>query len=178
MAPSQFDSQILTSKPLISLSKERDDGKMVGVLSVWPPKSFEEAWPKATESRAEGLACEGWVARFKVWDVGSGAKDKVNHIRIPLSAIEVKYHVGRSITLRKVLEGRTNRTTPTVFNKWSMPFPAAISSQVNLLIILNTVYLLDLTLSKAVQEIRLPESDTNLSATQGFRPLRESLRLA
>jgi hypothetical protein len=38
MAPSQFDSQILTSKPLISLSKERDDGKMVGVLSVWPPK--------------------------------------------------------------------------------------------------------------------------------------------
>ncbi|KFZ09338.1 hypothetical protein V501_05591 [Pseudogymnoascus sp. VKM F-4519 (FW-2642)] len=190
MAPSQFDSQILTSKPLISLSKERDDGKMVGVLSVWPPKSFEEAWPKATESKVEGLTCEGWIARFEVWDVHSEAKDKVNDIRIPLSAIEVKDHVGRSITLRKVLEGRTNRTTPTVFNRWSMPFPAAIGSHVNLLIILNTVYLLDLTLSEPVHEMSLPapEADSNLSATNSqngkaqkqprSRPLRESLRLA
>jgi hypothetical protein len=71
-----------------------------------------------------------------------------------------------------------------------MPFPAAIGSEVNLLIILNTVYLLDLTLSKPVHEMSLPapESDSNLSATNnqngkaqnqpGSRPLRESLRLA
>lgn len=71
-----------------------------------------------------------------------------------------------------------------------MPFPAAIGSEVNLVIILNTVYLLDLTLSKPVHEMSFPapESDSNLSTPNsqngkaqnqpGSRPLRESLRLA
>jgi hypothetical protein len=203
MAPSQFD-QTLASKPLVSLSKERVGDGMSGVLSIWPPRcvlalkswqsltqlrSFEEAWPKATESSVEDLVCQGWVARFEVWDVRAGAKNKVNDFRIPLNSAEVKDHVEQSIVLRKVSEGRTNRTTPTVFNKWSMSFPVAISSNIDLLVILKTAYLLNLLSSKSVQDIRLPaaERETNSAAetnqnVKTRRPppphrLRESLRL-
>jgi len=47
MAPSQFDKRTLAPKPLVSLSRERDDGELTGVLSIWPPRFVSKIilWP-------------------------------------------------------------------------------------------------------------------------------------
>ena len=107
-----------------------------------------------------------------------------------MDASKVKDHVEHSITLRKVFEGQKNRTTPTIYTKWSLSFPTAISSNIDVLVILNTAYILDLSSNNFIQDIHLPTTVLEASSTStekrsaGTRKqpkpqsLRESLHLA
>jgi hypothetical protein len=69
--------------------------------------------------------------------------------------------------LIRVSKGRTNRTTPNIFDQWLFPFPIEISNDLDVLIILNTTYILDLTSSQIIQDIASQPSRRKRKREQG-----------
>ncbi|KAF2739919.1 hypothetical protein EJ04DRAFT_572652 [Polyplosphaeria fusca] len=143
-------SESVSSRYLSKISELSEDGKMVGVLSIWPSKAFEQqaqSSMRPIESMIH-LLCTGWVARYELWAVTGEPTCTVDG-SIPLDANEIHLQLQRSLW----------QDDPTwAAGQWRLQFPMAISPNVRIISIIRTVYLFTVTPQQEarMQAVQLP----------------------
>ncbi|KAI1125886.1 hypothetical protein F5Y10DRAFT_294264 [Nemania abortiva] len=154
LASKSFGGLNYASKPLVSISKDSSCGELLAILSIWPTRDFEEFWSHAVESALHQAPCEGWTARYEVWCINSDTPSKVRELRIPLDSAEVRAQVIGAMRKKRVISVGSEYTGKPAF-KWTLPFPAAIGSNLNLMVVLQTVYSMDKSASSDRAAVQL-----------------------
>lgn len=82
------------------------------------------------------------MARFETWRIDGQSPQKLNDISLCLDSKEVELHVAESLKQRRVWGLKGPRSVRHVKSSviWSLPFPAAIGADLNLVVVLRTAY--------------------------------------
>jgi hypothetical protein len=145
LAPSSLADSTLGSEPLATFSRNSaglgSHTEGLGCLSIWPSRKFQEASSnmKAVRGLVEPEVCSGWVAQFEIHDTQSFQAVKTHDIRLPLDDKEVLEHVQCSLEYRK-----TGQTKTAVEKEWSLSFPIHIGPNLDMLVILQSIYFLEI----------------------------------
>jgi hypothetical protein len=89
--------------------------------------------------------CEGWVARFETWNINEDDPQRLEDRRIALDPLEVGSHVRTFLAYVKLAEGKDTQAKSRmgqVRHQWALPFPTTISSNIEVAIVLKTLYIL------------------------------------
>lgn len=118
-----------SSRKLCHISAASTDGRVLGVLSVWPSAQYESFWrnldPDAAYAQVESF-CDGWLARYELRST-DGTYSHLSDIVIPLEPSEVALQMRQSFRHEHDVS-------------WKTSFPMAISPNGLSLVILRTVY--------------------------------------
>ncbi|KAF2189292.1 hypothetical protein K469DRAFT_62625 [Zopfia rhizophila CBS 207.26] len=119
----------LSSKYLCKVSENTNDGSMVGSLSIWPSRTFEEMSIKSNKpkfSRVSTSQCaSGWIAQYEVWSTKEPCR-RLFVEDIPLKEDEIRLQMYQSMWNRE--------------GAWTVQFPLSISASLHQFTILRTVY--------------------------------------
>jgi hypothetical protein len=117
------------TRRLCHISATSSDGSVLGILSIWPSRKFEEFWgsidPNTAYSEVENY-CEDWHAIYELSRV-SEPMEKIGTISIPLLATEV------ALQMRQAFRQEH-------FTTWKASFPFSISSNGYSICVLRTIY--------------------------------------
>ncbi|KAF5694953.1 heterokaryon incompatibility protein het-E-1 [Fusarium denticulatum] len=117
------------SRRLCHISATSSDGSVLGILSVWPSRKFEEFWgnikPNTAYTEVEDY-CEDWYVTYELSRVSEKMK-KLGTVSIPLQATEV------ALQLRQAFRQEHLAT-------WKASFPLSISFNGYSICVLRTVY--------------------------------------
>jgi hypothetical protein len=168
---------------LKTISRVRNDGKAIIVLSIWPSRyvskmlrgpsltiptfrAFEEgAFRSAAELSGKNLwsACSGWVAKLESWTTEEQPTRTLSLV-IKINAQEVLIQCKQS-----AWESRNTFTA----SPWSLQFPLAISSTGRYFCILRTVYEIYQPESQHCQQrLRKFKLDVNVDGRESWDPYR------
>ncbi|KAL5584346.1 hypothetical protein FOVSG1_013735 [Fusarium oxysporum f. sp. vasinfectum] len=136
------------SQRLCHISATSSDGSVLGILSIWPSRKFEEFWetihPSTAYIEVENY-CENWHAVYELSRVGE-PMEKLGTVSIPLQATEV------ALQMRQAFRQEH-------FSTWKASFPFSISFNGYSICVLRTIYrvTIDLVLSKLrIRSCRIP----------------------
>ncbi|KAH7164966.1 hypothetical protein DER46DRAFT_558403 [Fusarium sp. MPI-SDFR-AT-0072] len=136
------------SQRLCHISATSSDGSVLGILSIWPSRKFEEFWetihPSTAYIEVENY-CENWHAVYELSRVGE-PMEKVGTVSIPLQATEV------ALQMRQAFRQEH-------FSTWKASFPFSISFNGYSICVLRTIYrvTIDPVLSKLrIRSCRMP----------------------
>ncbi|KAM0080950.1 hypothetical protein ACKRZS_006880 [Fusarium odoratissimum] len=117
------------SRRLCHISATSSDGSVLGILSIWPSRKFEEFWgninPNTAYTEVEDY-CEDWHATYELSRV-SEHMEKLGTVSIPLQPTEV------ALQMRQAFR-QEHLTT------WKASFPFSISFNGYSICILRTIY--------------------------------------
>src|SRR5580658_3939305 len=88
--------------------------------------------------------CEGWIARFETWNINEDDPQRLEDLRIALDQSEVESHVRTFLAYVKFTEKKNPRAKSQngqVRHHWALPFPTTISSNLEVVIVLKTLYI-------------------------------------
>ncbi|KAH7146235.1 hypothetical protein EDB81DRAFT_934139 [Dactylonectria macrodidyma] len=124
----------LSAKPLFSISRVNAFDETLGVLSVWPPRSFDKGWRHWLASGGSGEIDDTthWEARLEIWSVGSNQKT-LDDIRFQVDPRDVREHY----------KGSGQLLQSGFADEMAMSFPAAISGRLDYVVILNSLYFIN-----------------------------------
>ncbi len=118
-----------SSRELCHISATSPDGRVIGLLSVWPSAQYESFWgsldPDAAYVQVENF-CHGWFARYELRST-DGTYGHLSDVIIPLDPSEVALQMKQSFRHE-------------CHASWKTSFPTAISPDGLTLVILRTVY--------------------------------------
>lgn len=101
------------------------------------------------------ILCEGWVATFEIFQLQpGGGKETVRKLRIPLDHTQIKEHVQRSLCVR--------RSKISNSAQWSLPFPAAIGSGLDFVLVLESCYRITNSSEPSIIQLGSPAFTTPL----------------
>ncbi|KAI1325265.1 hypothetical protein F5Y16DRAFT_378365 [Xylariaceae sp. FL0255] len=124
-----------SSKPLMSISKESSCGSLLAVLSIWPTRSFEKLWTSASLSKLHQASYDNWQARYEIWSIKSDTPSKLRDFGILLDPMDVRAQVTGAMRQRAIAKPAQKAVLI-----WTLPFPAAIGDDLNIINILHAVY--------------------------------------
>jgi hypothetical protein len=137
--PSSHNTANHSSRSLCHISTTSKDTNVLGVLSIWPSKTYESFWqeldPYAAYSQVETF-CTDWIARYELWST-EHANKLLLEITIPMDTSEVVLQMKQSFRHESDAS-------------WKTSFPLSISSDGLYLCILRTLYRLQLPSSRTV----------------------------
>jgi hypothetical protein len=82
--------------------------------------------------------CVGWIARFEVWNVAVNSPQRLKDYRIPLDERELEDHLRSFLEATRSAEASTH--SPDSQHQDAVPFPTAISHNLEFVIVLRTMY--------------------------------------
>jgi hypothetical protein len=118
-----------SSRELCHISTTSADGRVLGLLSVWPSAQYESFWSSLDPDAAYDLVenfCHGWFARYELRST-DGTYGHLSDVIIPLDPSEVALQMKQSFRHE-------------CHASWKTSFPTAISPDGLTLVILRTVY--------------------------------------
>jgi hypothetical protein len=139
LASNKPENSASSSNALCTISSTASNGKLNGVLSIWPSRAYEEQWkhlrPESPYSILLPL-CTDWRARYQVWSNEQNPVCKFD-IRIPLRETEISLQMRQSFRQESA-------------NDWKTSFALVISDDALSFVILRTLYrLCPATVNKA-----------------------------
>ncbi|KAF4958947.1 hypothetical protein FGADI_2026 [Fusarium gaditjirri] len=146
------------SRRLCHISATLSDGSVLGILSIWPSRKFEEFWgnisPNTAYTEVEDY-CEHWHATYELSRV-SEHMEKLGTVSIPLQATEV------ALQMRQAFR-QEDLTT------WKASFPFSISFNGYSICVLRTIYQVTVEPASSnllIQSCRIPLE--NIAGIQRF----------
>ncbi|EWY97489.1 hypothetical protein FOYG_02324 [Fusarium oxysporum NRRL 32931] len=151
---------------LKTISRIRNDGKAIIVLSIWPSRAFEDAaFRSAAELSGKNLwnACSGWVAKLEAWTTEEQ----------PTRAISLVIKINAQEVLIQCKQSAWEDRNKSPASPWSLQFPLAISSSGRYFCILRTVYEVSQPESQHCQpKLRKFKLNLNLDGRDDWDPYR------
>ncbi|KAH6679199.1 hypothetical protein B0J14DRAFT_649592 [Halenospora varia] len=185
--PFESDKFELSSKPLCTTSIDTESGELVGVLSIWPSKSFQSIWSNLNFQRpftdiSELAAFDGWIARFETWSIVKDDPVRIRDFCFHLDREDVAQQVKSFLGRVKKPKG-SESFEPGGFSQLILPFPTAISTDLSTVMILKRAYFLnsrnneadpfDSTLIKSVPSILVQRRTYNSTLGSDVSPTPE-----
>ncbi|KAL2075301.1 hypothetical protein VTL71DRAFT_244 [Oculimacula yallundae] len=128
------NSDYMSTQYLCKISESSLNGRVLGVLSVWPSRDYQEF----TKQKKKHVSLRklrdlsiGWVAKYEIWALTSEPWCTVNHL-FSLDATEVWIQMRQTMCQREA--------DPGASGIWGMQFPMAISKDARTFTVLRTLY--------------------------------------
>lgn len=178
LSPNTFGMTSQSSKYLSSISMSDTTNSRTAVLSIWPSRDFESTWHLVSDTenvRELFSACDGWVARYELWNTTGDSPNSIANHMVPLDAGEVRQQLQHFLQ-RSPLRGKSTSEAGAAcasMQKLTISFPTTISCyDLGVFIMLRTLYRIDNSSELAsninIQSISIPlDFNNNMRAIWG-----------